>query len=497
MEVTAAVLSSLLLVFFSGLAPIHGHGGRYLDQRIRKLEASILGQKAVSPSPSSAPWGQRSGRVYGVTSYGADPTGESDSTDAILRAISDAFQARGGRDLMPGIPDLGGSQVHLEGGTYKISRPLRFPSSGGGNFMIHGGSIRASDDFPADGYLIELRPSSSSSSSKVEKQKTSGEYSLAEETFSSSYEFVTLKDLLLDSNLRGGGVAVVDSLRTTIDNCYIARFASDGVIVRGGHETLVRNSYIGQHITAGGDPGERNFSGVGITLAGNDNIVTDVVIFSAGVGIAVLGQANTITGVHCYNKATAWGGIGIHLRLPGLTQTRILNSYLDFTGIVAEDPVQLLVSGCFFLGDAAVVLRSVKGSMSGVSVVDNVFAGSGNGVEIVRLDESAGRFGAVDQIVVDRNSVKGMRVRSTVGRGTARGDGNGTSLVVDFSDVLLFPDMIKHAQYTLLPDEGGASAFFGHALRNTSGNRVVVETDSAVPATIYVWVDQNPALSNV
>ncbi|XP_068656259.1 polygalacturonase QRT3-like [Aristolochia californica] len=497
---TAALLS-LLLVFFSGLATIHGYGvgsrggkdhsGRYLDHRMRKLEATkaaFLSQNAVSPSPSSATAAPSSPRIYRVTSYGADPSGQSDSTDAILKAISDAFQAPNGRELMPGIPDLGGSQVHLEGGTYKISQPLRLPSSGGGNFMIHGGSLHASDDFPTDRHLIELWPSSSSKLKLDEEEPRSP----AQEAFSSSYEFITLKDLLLDSNSRGGGVSVINSLRTTIDNCYIAHFTSDGILVQGGHETLIKNSFIGQHITAGGDPGEKNFSGVGITLAGNDNVVTDVVIFSAGVGIMVAGQANTLTGVHCYNKATGWGGTGIYVRLPGLSQTRILNSYLDYTGIVAEDPVQLVISGTFFLGDAFVLLKSVKGVISGVTVVDNVFSGSDKGVDIVQLDQSNAPFSTVDQVVVDRNNARGMRVRSTVGRGSTQG--NGTTLTVDFSDVLLFPDMIKHAQYTLLPDETGSSSFFNHALRNTSGNRVVVETDSEVPAKIYVWVDQNSAL---
>lgn len=77
-----------------------------------------------------------SSRVVKVTEYGADPTGNRDSADAILKAISDAFKAYSDRVLMPGIANLGGVEVHLEGGTYNISRPLRLPSSGGGNVMV-------------------------------------------------------------------------------------------------------------------------------------------------------------------------------------------------------------------------------------------------------------------------------------------------------------------------------------------------------------------------
>lgn len=70
----------------------------------------------------------------------------------------------------------------------------------------------------------------------------------------------------------------------------------------------------------------------------------------------ISGQANLFSGVHCYNKATGFGGTGIYLKLPGLTQNRIVDSYLDYTGIVAENPVQLKVSGTFFLGDVFILI---------------------------------------------------------------------------------------------------------------------------------------------
>jgi len=289
---------------------------------------------------------------------------------------------------------------------------------------------------------------------------------------------------MLDSNYRGGGIAVVNSLRTTIDNCYIVHFETDGIWVKGGHETLVRGSYIGQHITAGSDPGERNFSGVGINLNGNDNAVTDTVIFSAATGVLISGQANTLSGVHCYNKATGFGGTGIYLKLPNLTQTRIVNCYLDYTSIVSEDPVQLTVSNSFFLGDGNVVLKSVKGVIKSVNIVDNLFSGGGQGTEIVRLDETNGGFTDVDGVVVERNGVDGMVIKSTVAKATVKG--NDTSWTVDFSSVLLFRDRIDHVLYSLQAESG----FPNHALRNVSGNRVVIEADVAVPATVHVAVDQ-------
>ncbi|XP_047154448.1 polygalacturonase QRT3-like [Vigna umbellata] len=443
---------------------------------LKAFKASITRRDSItstppsySPTPSPLPpQDLKKPHVYLVTSYGADPTGNSDSTEALLAAIEDAAKGPNEGFLMQDIKDLGGAQVHLEGGKYLISKPLQLPQPGIGNFMIHGGTIRASNNFPSDGYLIDL--------------STTGERN------SYNYEYITLKDLLLDSNFRGGGISVKNSLRINIDNCYIAHFTNTGILVQGGHETFIRNCFLGQHITAGGDKHERNFSGTGISLQGNDNAITDVVIFSAAIGIMVTGQANTISGVHCYNKASGFGGTGIYLKLPGLTQTRIVNSYMDYTNIVAEDPVQLHISSSFFLGDANIVLKSVKGIVNGLNIVDNMFSGLNHGVDVVKLDQSNGPFNQIDQVFVARNVVKGMNLKATVAKMTMQG--NGTSWTADFSKLLLFPNLIKHVVYTLIVN---GSTFPNHALRNASHNRVVIEANEAVTANVFVAVDQSIA----
>lgn len=50
--------------------------------------------------------------------------------------MSDAFQPLGNGQLIHGIPDLGGAEINLDGGTYLISRPLRLPANGGGNLHV-------------------------------------------------------------------------------------------------------------------------------------------------------------------------------------------------------------------------------------------------------------------------------------------------------------------------------------------------------------------------
>ncbi|XP_045812979.1 polygalacturonase QRT3-like [Trifolium pratense] len=424
---------------------------------------------SFSPSPSPSPMPPKDLKKpheYLVTSYGADPTGNSDSTEALLAAIADAAKGPSKGFLVNDIIDLGGAQINLEGGNYLISKPLQFPVAGVGNLMIHGGSIRASNTFPPNKNLIDLSNYGSTSHSY-------------------NYEYITLKDLFLDSNFKGGGISITNSLRINIDNCYITHFTTNGILVQSGHETYIRNCFIGQHITAGGDKNERKFSGIGISLQGNDNAITDVVIFSAAIGIMITGQANIISGVHCYNKASGFGGTGIYLKLPGLTQTRIVNSYMDYTNIVAEDPVQLHISSSFFLGDAKIVLKSIKGVVNGLNIVDNMFSGSNHGVEIVKLDTSITPFNQIEQVFVARNVVNGMNLKATSAMISMHG--NGTSWIADFNKILIFPNLIRNVEYSL---SASGNTFPNHALRNVSHNIVVIETNEVVTANIYVKVDQ-------
>lgn len=437
--------------------------------KLHGFKASILKRSAISFPSAKVSF--TNPFVYKVTAYGADPTGKKDSTDAIEKALLDAMKKPHNGFLFDRILNLGGVQIHLEGGYYVISRPLKL-LAGRGNLMIHGGTLKASDSFPTDGYLIDI-----SESTKSVPYHT---------------EFVTLRNLLLDSNYRGGGILVVNALRTSIDNCYITHFTTNGIFVQGGHETYVRNSFLGQHITAGADPGEKNFSGTGITLMGNDNAITDVVIFSAEIGIVIAGEANTIAGVHCYNKATVLGGTGIHLMLPGLTQTRIVHSYFDYTGIIAEDPVQLDISSCYFLGDGYVLLRSIKGVINGVNIVDNMFSGSNTGIDIVQLDQRRCPFKQIDQVVIDRNNVNGMKLRTTIARGTIQG--NGSSWTLDFNSILLFRDLVKYVEYTLQSTSSDGS-IPKHVLRNVSNNQVLIESDVPVQARVFAMINQGQSYS--
>ncbi|XP_043687984.1 polygalacturonase QRT3 [Telopea speciosissima] len=414
------------------------------------------------------------GRVFYPIGYGADPSGEKDSSDAILDAMKDAFQVgAGGSVLLPGVCDLGGVVIDFQGGNYSISKPIRFPAPSIGNVVVQGGTLRASEAFPGNRHLIELWSPNS------EKNTDPNNVGII------NYEDITFRDLLLDSSLRGGGIYINDSARIRIDNCFFIHFTTQGIRVDNGHETFISRSFLGQRSTVGGDKGEKFFSGTAIDLASNDNAVTDVAIFSAATGIILRGQANILTGVHCYNKATAFGGIGILVKLGGLSQTRIDNCYLDYNAIVMEDPVQVHVTNGFFLGDANIVLKSIKGQISGLNILNNMFTGDPkNMVPIVKLD---GKFTDIDQVVIDQNNVNGMRLKTTVGKLTVAG--KGSEWVADFSSMLVFPNRINHFQYTFY--SRGKSGFMSHAITNISNNVVIVKSRKVVDGVVSVVVDQD------
>ncbi|XP_042519614.1 polygalacturonase QRT3-like [Macadamia integrifolia] len=364
-----------------------------------------------------------------------------------------------------------------------ISRPLKLPGDCGGNLDSWG--ITESIQYFSRRSVFDR--AIIFSNGEVDLEDEFEDFSC----YIFNHEYITLRDLLLDSNFRGGGISVINSFRITIDNCYIVHFTTNGILVHGSRDTYIRNSFLGQHITSDSDCDEEDFSGTAINLKmSKDNAVTDVIIFSAGIGIMVSGIANTLTRVHCYNKASHYGGIGICLRLPGLTVTHIVNCYMDYAGIVAEDPVQLHISNIYFLGDVFILFKSINGVIRGVNIVDNMFTGSNRGVDIVQLDQSEGPFKTIDQVVIDQNNVSGMNLKVTVARAVK--EGNGSSWVIDFNYVLLFPNLVNHVQYTLSTTGSGSGSFPKHALRNVLENRVVVESDRPIQATVYVTVHQIP-----
>ncbi|CAN4080396.1 unnamed protein product [Withania somnifera] len=428
-----------------------------------------------SPSPqSSFPTSnakKSEGRVIYPIGYGADPTGISDSSEAIKEAFDDALKLQtNGLALLPGVADLGGLTVDLQGGNYRINNPIVFPP-GIGNIVVKGGTLRASDTFPGDRHLIELW---SQESPKLVKDQNishhrSDIFDQRDQNVAIRYEGITFRDILFDSGYRGGGLYVVDSARIRVTSCFFVHFSTEGVLVQRGHETFISNTFMGQHPTVGGDRGEKDFSGIAIDLASNDNAITDVTIFSSAIGIA-----------------TYFGGTGILVKA---SQNRINNCYLDYNSIVIEDPFLVHISNGYFLGEGNVVLKAINGRILGLNVINNMFSGNPSTMTpILNLD---GEFTDIDQVVVDQNNVNGMRLKSTAAKLSVAG--NGTKWVVDFSSILVFPNKINHVQYSFYC-RGGVVGFPAHAVTNVSSNVVVIESEKPIDGVVSVFVDQHNIL---
>ncbi|CAN1343814.1 Polygalacturonase QRT3 [Linum perenne] len=437
--------------------------------KLREYAAKIdrfVSRSRSSPVPVRPP--PQVGGVFYPIGYGADPTGHNDSSNAIQNALNDAFKQLDDEKvyLMDGIKDLGGAIIDLQGGRYLITKPITFPPSGGGNLLIKEGSLRASQGFPSDRSLVEL----------IAPGK--GSY----------YEDITFRDLMFDSGFRGGGLMVVDAVRTRIINSYFLNFTSQGILVQGGHETFIEKCFIGQRPTIGSHKEEEHFSGTGIDLASNDNVITDTVIFAAQIGLLVRGQANMITGLHTYNKSWIFGGIGILMKVYA-AYNRIVNCFIDYNPVVLEDPYFVLLTNNFFLGHAYVVLKSVNGRATGLTIANNFYTGF-KGAETVKLE---GEFNVIHDVVIEQNQARNMTMKSTAAKKMVAG--KGTKWVADFSEELLFPNKIEHFQYSFVVLD--RKKFPIHAATNVSGNVVVVESEDEVDAIVSVAVDQfNPITKN-
>ncbi|KAJ3707806.1 hypothetical protein LUZ61_011511 [Rhynchospora tenuis] len=277
--------------------------GLFLLLTILCCAKAVIGFQRLSPEQHYARFQERAasrrleeniGRVFYPTNFGADPKGAKDSSDAIEKAIEVAFKVQNNKNMLEGVNDLGGVIIDLQGGDYKISRPISFPPNGGGNVVIQGGSIRASENFKKKGcYLVQLwSPATTREGHENSPCKPNTKANVNKTALEVYYEDITFRDILFDSKHHGGGILAVNAVRIRIDNCYFKGFTTEGIKVEKGHEVFISSSFLGQTENIGGDKREKNFSGIAISLDGNDHAVTDVAIFSAAIGVLLRGQAS-------------------------------------------------------------------------------------------------------------------------------------------------------------------------------------------------------------
>ena len=149
--------AAILLTFITASPPAH--------HPVHKAPADLLARIAKSnpaslafDAPPTRPLKTNGLRITPAT-HGADPTGTQDSWAALTACIAQCVnQSKNspngffpGQDTSPTfgpIRDAGGCWVDLDGGEYRISKPLMLPEMVA-NMQFGGGSIVASPDFDA------------------------------------------------------------------------------------------------------------------------------------------------------------------------------------------------------------------------------------------------------------------------------------------------------------------------------------------------------------
>lgn len=178
-------------------------------------------------------------RIYSPTlfpvDFGADASGNGDSTAAFQKVMAAFLSRNTSSHILSGkAVDLGGVTLDLQGGDYLISEPLTVPLYFG-NYRIIDGTLRASQSFPPDKYLLEL-----GSDGTVCTEASDPQYAACGADASVS-------NVLLD----GSGVAMGGMRASYImgvnagPDVYIVNFTTAGIMVTGGHEVMIHQTWIG------------------------------------------------------------------------------------------------------------------------------------------------------------------------------------------------------------------------------------------------------------
>lgn len=303
---------------------------------VDSLETSLQAAGPLAPGPTLN---------LNAISFGADPTGRNDSSQALHAAILAAAAASSGPPGAGGIP-VG---LDLAGGVYFLSHPLIFKDSSVSNIQIYGGTLIAN--------------ATSFSSSPY-----NGTAFLLDFTYSAG---LVLRDLTLDASHAGGCIRVDTVLASTLTRLTLLHYSTYGLLgdaqSGSGHELLVSDVVIAEYDW--GEPGYDDTdkqSGTGIAMLSYaapdyngfyDSNFYSIIIRCTRLGVANRAGANLYSGLHVYstcNKAKGTGNISIGF-LSDAGQTRLADAYLDDSPLVVTYPAELTVHGSLVYGHSSVI----------------------------------------------------------------------------------------------------------------------------------------------
>ena len=403
-------------------------------------------------------------RAVDPTDFGADPTGKTDSTNAFQKVMDVLFNVSAYADhpMASGIHNLGGATLDLNGGEFMISEPIRVPPLVG-NVRIRGGTLRASSTFPSQSFLIEI----------------GGDGCVPKDSQGVCNEFVVVEDIFLDAaHVSRGGVCVNKTMGTTIGpSIFITGYTEYGVQVNQGHETMIFDGWLAEYYWSDKHPSPSSSCSTAIELNGEDNYVTNTILFDFScLGVLVNGAATTLDGVH------SWNGGGTAIKIDGSydIQDRIVNCYLDYSTLDIVNAKFVLVQGNFFYNTHAVLEGS---NVEGLVMRENIYSLNdyGGNVSIVLQNKTAICNNVVieDAIYAQQNSNPVQLLRTVSRKSLHLKD--ATSWHLDFSDELLF-NGIDGIEYALVLDSD--SSLVTHAARQVSDTAVRVVLLNAINSNV-------------
>jgi hypothetical protein len=142
----ALILLALALAFITGSS-----GSSMLEYR--RHHSRHL--KHPAPSPRPPPLNDAAVLTCNPAEHGGDPSGATDSTDAVQKCMSLLLSSPSQRKMASGITDLGGVTLALGGGTFLVSETLVIPPLVG-NIHVSDGTVRASSSFDKGDHLFTI-----------------------------------------------------------------------------------------------------------------------------------------------------------------------------------------------------------------------------------------------------------------------------------------------------------------------------------------------------
>eukprot|EP01048_Picozoa_sp_COSAG05_P014322 COSAG05_NODE_1610_length_4408_cov_4.339290_3_plen_320_part_00 len=224
--------------------------------------------------------------------YGADATGQQDSSMAFEAAVTELLRRNSSSHRMGGgVTDLGGATIDLMGGDYLLSRPVVIPH-GYGNFHISHGTLRAGPGWttPGSRFLLEISDLSVEQCRAIDRKQKS------------CNEKVGIEDIFFDSQHRAaGGLQINATMGANVGpDIYFLNFLKAGLSIHGGHESMLHEAWLGASYYGTPNHTQSEAGSVAIEVLGNDHIVSDVIIFGGQIGVYCNGGANLLEGVHTW-----------------------------------------------------------------------------------------------------------------------------------------------------------------------------------------------------